>query len=130
MQRLEKAHPLLQKLFTEAAKQCPVDIEVGEVARTRQRQAQLVKAGASWTMNSRHIPKVPSDPKYGTSPVSHAVDFLCYVNGQLRWDWPLYAKAAVHIKEVATKLGIDIVWGGDWKQRDGPHIELRRSVYP
>lgn len=128
--RLEKAHPLLRDLFIEAAKRCPVDIEVGEVARTEARQRELVMAGASWTMNSRHRPKIPSDPRYGKVPLSHAVDFLCYVNGKLRWDWPLYVMAAQHIKTVAKEMNIDIVWGGDWKQKDGPHIELRRTVYP
>ncbi|WP_448508806.1 M15 family metallopeptidase [Immundisolibacter sp.] len=128
--RLEKAHPLLRELFEEAAKTSPVDIEIGEVARTVARQKELVAAGASWTMNSRHIPKKPYDPQFGTDPVSHAVDFLCYVNGGLRWDWPLYISAAKHIKEIALKLKIAIVWGGDWEQRDGPHIELKRSTYP
>jgi peptidoglycan L-alanyl-D-glutamate endopeptidase CwlK len=129
-QRLDRAHPQLRKLFIEAAKKCPVDIEIGEVDRTKARQEQLVKAGASWTMNSRHIPKVPHHEWYGTKPVSHAVDFLCYVEGKVRWDWPLYAKAAEHIKDVAAKLKIDVVWGGDWKVRDGPHFELRRATYP
>jgi peptidoglycan L-alanyl-D-glutamate endopeptidase CwlK len=127
--RLEKAHPLLQALFIEAAKECPVEIEVGEVARSEARQRELVAAGASWTMNSRHRPKVPADPQYPRVPVSHAVDFICYVGGKVRWDWPLYSKAAAHIKQVAKDMNIDIVWGGDWKQRDGPHIELKRSTY-
>lgn len=128
--RLERAHPLLKKLFIEAAKKCPVDIEVGEVDRTRKRQEELVAAGASWTMNSRHIPRKPAHDWYGTKPVSHAVDFLCYVNGRLRWDTPLYVKAGEHIEGVAKELGIDIVWGWRWKQKDGPHVELSRKKYP
>lgn len=128
--RLEDAHPQLRKLFVEAAKKCPVDIEIGEVKRTRQRQEELVKAGASWTMNSRHIPKRPAHEWYGKAPVSHAVDFLCYVNGKLRWDTQLYVKAGEHIEKVAKELGIAIVWGWRWKQKDGPHIELNRKTYP
>lgn len=131
LQRLESAHPQLKKLFIEAAKQCPVDIEISEVARTKKRQEELLKAGASTTMNSRHIPKVPRHEWYGTKAVSHAVDFYVTVNGKVRWDWPLYAKAAAHIKSVAEKLSISIVWGGDWKSfKDGPHIELSRKTYP
>jgi peptidoglycan L-alanyl-D-glutamate endopeptidase CwlK len=130
LQRLDRAHPQLRKLFIEAAKKCPVDIEIGEVDRTKARQEQLVKAGASWTMNSRHIPKVPHHEWYGTKPVSHAVDFLCYVDGKLRWDFPLYVKAGEHIEEVAKRLKIDIVWGWRWKQKDGPHVELARKTYP
>lgn len=130
-QRLEKAHPLLKKLFLEASKKCPVDIEISEVDRSKKRQEELLKAGATTTMNSRHIAKVPKHPWYGTKPVSHAVDFYVTVNGKVRWDWPLYKKAADHIKKVAEDLKISIVWGGDWKNfKDGPHFELDRKVYP
>lgn len=118
LQRLDKAHPDLKKLLTEAAKKCPVDIEISEVIRTKTRQAELLKAGASQTMRSRHL-------------TGHAADIYCTVGGKVRWDWPLYSKAAEHIKQVAQKLGIAIVWGGDWKSlRDGPHFELDRKFYP
>jgi peptidoglycan LD-endopeptidase CwlK len=122
--RLEKAHPLLRQLFISAAEDCPVHIEIGETLRPKKRQAELVAAGASWTMDSRHL----AHPADG---LARAVDFLCYVGDTLRWDWPLYAKAAGHIKRRAEDLGIHIVWGGDWKKlRDGPHIELSRQTYP
>lgn len=118
MTRLEKAHPDLKRLMTEAAKQCPVDFEIGEVLRTRARQAELVKAGASQTMRSRHL-------------TGHAVDIYCTVEGKIRWDWPLYHKAAAHIKAVAKDLGIAITWGGDWKTlKDGPHYQLDWKFYP
>lgn len=118
MQRLEKAHPDLERLMLEAAKKCPVDIEISEVLRTKARQVELVKAGASQTMNSRHL-------------TGHAADFYATVGGKVRWDWALYTKAGQHIKATAKRLGIAIVWGGDWKSfKDGPHIELDRRVYP
>ena len=35
------------------------------------------------------------------------------------------------IRNTYEKLGIPIVWGGDWTTlKDGPHIELDRKVYP
>ena len=115
---LAKAHPDLRRLMIEAAKECPVELEISEVMRTLARQASLVKAGASKTMTSRHL-------------TGHAADFYVNVNGKLRWDWPLYVIAATHIKKVATAFDIRIVWGGDWKGfRDGPHVELDRKVYP
>lgn len=118
LSRLEKVHPDLEKLMLAAAPKCPVDIEIGEGLRTKARQAELLKAHATTTMNSRHL-------------TGHAVDIVCYVAGKVRWDWPLYAKAAEHIKATAEKLGIAIKWGGDWKSfKDGPHFELDRKVYP
>ena len=117
LHRLSKAHPDLQRVMIESAKECPVAIEISEVLRTHARQAELVKAGASQTMDSRHL-------------TGHAADFYVMVGGKARWDWPLYVTAGAHIKKVALELDIKIVWGGDWKMRDGPHIELDRKFYP
>ena len=116
--RLDQAHPDLRRLLIESAKKCPVDFEISEVLRTKARQAELLKAGASQTMKSRHL-------------TGHAADIYCTVGGKLRWDWPLYTKASAHIKATAKTLGIAIVWGGDWRTlKDGPHFELDRKFYP
>ena len=72
----------------------------------------------STTMRSRHL-------------TGHAVDIAPYVNGEVRWDWPLYEELAPVIKNTAADLGIPIEWGGDWKRfRDGPHWQLPRRQYP
>jgi len=89
---------------------------VTEGLRSTLRQAELVKAGASRTMNSRHL-------------TGHAVDLAATVGNQIRWDWPLYDTLAKVMK--ASAQGIPLVWGGDWKSlRDGPHYELDRLAYP
>jgi len=91
---------------------------VTEGLRTEARQKQLVEAGASQTMNSRHR-------------TGHAVDLAALVGNQVRWDWPLYDKLAVAMKSAAAEMGIPITWGGDWKTlKDGPHFELDRKAYP
>ena len=90
---------------------------VTEGLRSKERQKELVAAGASKTMNSRHI-------------TGHAVDLAAYVNG-IRWDWPLYEKIAKAMKQAAYELNIKIEWGGDWKSfKDGPHIQLTWKAYP
>lgn len=109
-------HPDLVKVIRRAAK--AGGFVVTEGLRTKARQAQLVKAGASRTMNSRHI-------------TGHAIDVAALVNGEVRWDWPLYAAIAKAVKAAAKDLGVPIIWGGDWpKFRDGPHFELDRKAYP
>lgn len=116
--RLKGVHPALVGVIEAAIATSPVDFMVTEGLRSPARQAALVKAGASRTLKSRHI-------------TGHAVDLAAVVDGQIRWDWPLYPRVAAHIKVVAVQRGVAIVWGGDWPRlRDGPHFELDRQVFP
>lgn len=116
-ERLQGVNPLLVKVVERAIQLSPLDFTITEGLRTKERQAQLVKAGASRTMNSRHI-------------TGHAIDFAVLVDGQVRWDWPLYGIVAQAFQQAADEQGVSIIWGGTWKTlRDGPHIELNRSVY-
>jgi peptidoglycan L-alanyl-D-glutamate endopeptidase CwlK len=118
LQRLNGVHPDLVKVVKRAIQLTPIDFRITEGLRTRERQAYLVKKGASRTMRSRHI-------------TGHAIDFVALPNGAVSWDFPLYAKIAAAFKEAATELGVPIVWGGDWRFfKDGPHIELNRKHYP
>jgi peptidoglycan L-alanyl-D-glutamate endopeptidase CwlK len=91
---------------------------VTEGLRTESRQRELLKAGATRTMNSRHL-------------TGHAVDLAVTVWEQVRWDWPLYKKLADIVKAAAAEAEVPIVWGGDWRTfKDGPHFELDRRQYP
>lgn len=119
--RLKGVHADLVRLVTEVAKSMadgPMTFMVIEGLRTKDRQAALVKAGASQTQNSRHL-------------TGHAVDLGVLMDGKLSWDFKLYRQLAAIVKAKATSLGIPIIWGGDWKTLvDGPHFELDRKVYP
>jgi peptidoglycan L-alanyl-D-glutamate endopeptidase CwlK len=120
---LQGVHPDLAALIRRAwlgmqAREDRLSFIVIEGMRTKARQAQLVAAGASQTMNGRHM-------------TGHAVDLMATVAGVGRWDWPLYAKLGAEVKACALDAEIPIVWGGDWKTlRDGPHFELSRKDYP
>lgn len=118
LRNLEGVHPQLVALVHEALALSPVDFLIIEGVRTPERQAALVRAGASRTLNSRHL-------------TGHAVDVAAFVDGRVRWDWPLYPRIARAFKSAAARQGTAIVWGGDWSRlRDGPHFELDRSVFP
>ena len=111
-------HPDLVKVAKRAIKITEVDFTVTEGVRTKERQAALVAAGASTTMNSRHL-------------TGHAIDVAALIGAEIRWDWPLYTKIAKAMKQAANELNVAIKWGGDWKSfKDGPHFELDRKVYP
>jgi peptidoglycan L-alanyl-D-glutamate endopeptidase CwlK len=94
------------------------DFVVTEGVRTVMRQAELVKAGASQTMKSRHLS-------------GHAVDLAALVGGEVRWDWPLYTQLAKAMKQASAEAGVPLEWGGDWKSfKDGPHFQLPWKDYP
>ena len=110
--RLEGVNAALVNVVRRAARDTEIDFMVTEGLRTKDRQAQLVAKGASRTMNSKHI-------------TGRAVDLAAVIDGEVRWDWPLYHKLAKAMKTAAAECGVPIVWGGDWKTfKDGPHFEL------
>lgn len=116
--RMRGVHPHLVAVVNRAIEITEVDFGVTEGLRTVERQKELVAAGASQTMKSRHL-------------TGHAVDLVAYVVGiHVRWDWPLYVKIAEAMKAAAAEQNIPIIWGGDWTTlKDGPHFELDRAIY-
>ncbi len=114
---LAGVHPKLVSVVRRAADVRDIEFMVIEGLRTIERQKQLVAKGASKTMNSKHI-------------TGHAVDLAPMVDGEIRWDWPLFHKLAPIIKQAAKDMGVNIVWGGDWRSfADGPHWEIDPVAY-
>lgn len=114
---LKGVHPDLVKVVLRAMKTAPGTFVITEGLRTLARQKQLLAAGASTTLKSRHL-------------TGHAVDVAALVDGKIRWDWPLYARIATVMKDAANDLGVSLEWGGDWKKfKDGPHFQLPWKVY-
>ena len=141
---LGEVHPDLQKVVNLAIQLTDTDFTVLEGLRSKTRQAQLVAAGSSKTMDGRHL-------------TGHAVDLGAWIDNKVSWDWDHYYKIAAAMKRAAAQLNIPIVWGGVWDKPlvslkdpraavasyvasrkamgraafiDGPHFELQRSEYP
>ncbi len=115
-QNLSGVNPDLVAVVQAAIKITEQDFLVIEGVRNISRQKELVKAGKSKTMNSRHL-------------TGHAVDLCPY---PVDWeDADKFIAISVAMKEAAEQLGIPIEWGGDWKNGwDKPHFELSRKDYP
>lgn len=117
---LKGVHPKLVAVVRDAASSLKGDLGfiVTSGLRTEAEQAKLVAEGASRTMRSKHR-------------TGHAVDLAATISGQVKWDVPLYARLAEVMKASAQKLGVEIVWGGDWRSfKDGPHFEIDPNKYP
>jgi len=86
--------------------------------RTLEEQKVLVAKGASKTLRSRHL-------------TGHAVDLAATIDGNVRWDWPLYDRLAKAMKASAKAEKVAVEWGGDWKTfKDGPHYQLPWASHP
>lgn len=102
----------LQSVIKSSISNSPLDFVVTCGVRTIEEQRVLVKLGKSTTMKSNHL-------------TGKAVDIAVLVDGKVNWELKNYKLVAAHIKNVAKRMGIPIVWGGDWTTFiDGPHFEL------
>jgi len=111
---LQGVHPDLVKVVRKARETCP--FRVTEGVRSLARQKQLVAAGKSQTLKSRHL-------------TGHAVD-LVNISGTYKPESEMTA-ISVAMKAAANELGVKLVWGGDWTSfQDTPHFELERHAYP
>ena len=120
-QRLRGVHPDLVRVVRRCAADW-ADPETGFIVtqglRTLEEQKLLKAKGASRTLRSRHL-------------TGHAIDLAVSVRGQIRWDWPLYAKLAKAMKAAAKVEKVPLEWGGDWTSfKDGPHFQLPWAKYP
>ena len=121
--RLHGVHPDLIKVVERAIQISTVDFTVLEGVRSPDRQRTLVDAGASQTLNSRHIP--------GPDGFAKAVDLGAWVDDQVDWSWPLYARINAAMQEASKQVGVPIVWGGGWRTfKDGAHFQLPHKEYP
>lgn len=144
LKELEGVHNDLVMVVKRAIETTVQDFSVHDGIRTLAEQQKLVAAGASQTLDSRHI-------------TGHAVDLVPYINGKLRWEWdPIYMIADA-VRTAAREHNVPIRWGGAWDVDftnsaespedlvanyvarrkaaglrafiDGPHFELPKDKY-
>ncbi len=112
LEKLHTVRPELQRVMVDALQRSTVDFGITEGIRSLERQRRLLAAGATHTLDSRHL-------------TGEAVDVVAYLDGHIRWDWPLYMQIARAVAAASHELGIGVTWGGSWNSfPDGPHFEL------
>jgi peptidoglycan L-alanyl-D-glutamate endopeptidase CwlK len=105
-------HPDLVRIIEHAAEREAFIVTEG--LRNLERQRKLVAAGASKTVNSRHL-------------TGHAVD-IAEADGH--YDDPDLDRIAASIKASAAELKIPLEWGFDLWKWDKPHFQLPWGAYP
>ena len=123
LQNISEVKPILQEWAHRTLELSAVDISVVDGRRTIEEQAENVKNGVSWTMDSRHLP----DP---VDNLAFALDLYPFVGGKTDHSEVAYQKLAKAGFAAACELGIDIRWGGFWETPDRPHWQLSVKKYP
>ena len=126
LSRLDGVEDSMRAVTELAIEYTKVDFGVTCGLRTIEEQKALVEAGASQTMNSKHIPGL-------------AVDVVCYIGPRISWETNLYDDVADAFKIAAIELGTGIRWGAAWHIPDirewngtmeeamNAYVDLRRS---
>ena len=126
LSRLEGVDPKLFRVVNHAINFTYVDFGVSQGLRTVDEQELLVAAGASKTMNSKHI-------------TGQAVDLVAYIGSRVSWELNLYDEIADAMAFAADLCDVSIRWGGAWQCNDirkwegdmqscsDAYIDLRRS---
>lgn len=145
LKELANVHDDLVSVIRRAAELSAQEFAVHDGIRTLAEQKELVRSGASQTLDSRHL-------------TGHAVDLVPVINGKLRWEWDPIYRIADAVRTAAKELEIPLRWGGAWdidftssndhaedlvadysarRKRagkkvflDGPHYELPKANYP
>ena len=125
--RLNTCHPDIQKVMNEAIKH--FDFAVLSGFRSPKEQLELYKQGrefkdGKWVKVGRvvtNVDGVNTKSNHNYSP-SRAIDIAPY---PIDWDdIERFEQMAVVVIDCANKLGVELVWGGDWHMKDYPHFEL------
>ena len=95
-------------------------ITVYETIRSKELQAHYLEIGASWTIRSLHLPQPPRGLAlaFDAAPSSYLTLKAWNPLGPL---WLAYGEAG-------ESLGL--TWGGRWRRRDKPHLQLSRCECP
>ena len=124
-------NPNLVKVIKEAIATSPFDFMVTQGLRTAKYQNELyqqgrTKKGLKVTNADGYIKK--SNHQMKTDGYGYAIDFVILNGKVLDWDTESkYEAVAKHILDTGHKLGVNLEWGGNWKFKDYPHIQIANA---
>lgn len=133
--RLKGLHPKLRaavETIMDEMVQADHPMMMVEGVRTQKRQIELYQVGrrgvkGERTLTDRNGTTHPSEHQVRADGLGYAADLCFLVGGKAKWSvidpltkketlpWALYG-------EKAKQRGL--IWGGDWKRYDAPHVEL------
>lgn len=140
IEKMKGVHPKLIELMKKAISNSPYDFKIVQGLRTAEYQNELYQQGR--TKPGKIVTKLDgynkkSNHQAKTDGYGHAVDiavcghydqngnYVKYTTDAEMFDNKKLVEISRHVKAVAKEMGMEIVWGGDWKTLyDTPHYEL------
>lgn len=102
--------PLAVELIARAV-EAKIDPRIVCTRRTLEEHRDNVRHGKSWTAHSLHIDGLAID--------------LCPLSLLGKPDWEPSSILWLQLGAIAQSLGLE--WGGDWKQKDFGHFQIKRE---
>ena len=132
LDNLQGVHPNLEKIIKAAIINSPVDFTVVEGVRTTMKQQEIYAQGRTkpgLKVTFADGVKKKSNHQVKPDGFGHAVDIYPFFLGKVQVNHKdtiaRLKEIAAHIKATAEKLGLNITWGGDWRNPyDPPHFQL------
>ena len=140
IEKMKGVHPKLIELMKKAISNSPYDFKIVQGLRTAEYQNSLYQQGR--TKPGKIVTKLDgynrkSNHQAKSDGYGHAVDVAvcgqydqngnyvkCTTDAEM-FDNKKLVEISRHVKAVAKEMGLEIVWGGDWKTLyDTPHYEL------
>ena len=140
IEKMKGVHPKLIELMKKAISDSPYDFKIVQGLRTAEYQNSLYQQGR--TRPGKIVTKLDgynkkSNHQAKSDGYGHAVDiavcgqydqngnYVKYTTDAEMFDNKKLVEISRHVKAVAKEMGMEIVWGGDWKTLyDTPHYEL------
>ena len=119
MARMEGVNPLLMRVAHRALEISKVDFGIPQYGglRTAEQQNRLYQDGKS---------QLDGYEKLSYHQSGNALDVYAYVNGAASWDDGHLTHIATAMLAAANEYGVNLQWGGHWKDFvDMPHFEIR-----
>lgn len=115
LNRLTGVHPVLIAIFVEAIATSPYDYGIAEHGGFRTASEQRLLYDQKLSQRDGYYKK-----SYHQSGL--AIDIFGYVDGKATWDKDILEAIAIHLKKVALRYGVTLIWGGDW-DNDGIRVD-------
>ena len=140
IEKMKGVHPKLIELMKKAISDSPYDFKIVQGLRTAEYQNELYQQGR--TKPGKIVTKLDgynrkSNHQAKADGYGHAVDiavcghydqngdYVKYMTDAEMFDNKKLVEISRHVKAVAKEMGLEIVWGGDWKTLyDTPHYKL------